>query len=99
MQGLQPGVLRGVAALAGHVDDQQDLAGVGLQRSVLAVDVFERDVINRGIGKGGHGNKGEQGGEQAFHGLASNAAGGAAVAAHLRGLILRPSSPARCRAR
>jgi hypothetical protein len=58
LDGLEALVLRCEAALGCHVDDEQHLALVGLERGVLAVDVLQRDVV-KGIGLGegqlGHG--------------------------------------------
>ena len=42
-------VLRRVAALGGHVDDEQHFARIGLEGCSLAVDVLDRQVVN-GIG-------------------------------------------------
>src|SRR5262249_20803789 len=45
VQGLQALVLRGEAALAGHVDDQQHLAGVVTQVPGTAVGGLDAEVV------------------------------------------------------
>ena len=45
--GFERLVLGREAALGGDVDDEDDLALVCVERGVLAVDVLERDVIQR----------------------------------------------------
>ena len=58
VQGLELFVLLGIAALGGDIDDEHDFAFVGLQAGVLAIDVFERDLI-----QGASGGGAEEGGE------------------------------------
>ena len=50
VQLLEPGVLRGEAAFARDIDDQQRLAVEGAKRLGLAVDGFQRDVGGEGHG-------------------------------------------------
>lgn len=62
LEGFEAGVLRGVAALRCDIDDEDDFASVGFQRSVLAFGVFKRDVLQGG-GKSGGGGEGADGDE------------------------------------
>ena len=47
-------VLRSESALGSHVDDEKHLALISAQRSVLVVDVFDGDLVNR-LRVSGHG--------------------------------------------
>ncbi|MNC67474.1 hypothetical protein D3C75_1179750 [compost metagenome] len=50
IQLLQAGILGGKAALAGGVDDKQQLAGVLGQGNLFAADIFDRKIMNRHYG-------------------------------------------------
>ena len=57
---LEPLVLRGVAAVARGVDDQEHVALVGREVDVLAVDVLDGEVEHSGPGLLGNGRGGGQ---------------------------------------
>ena len=46
IQGLKAFVLWGQSAFAGHIDDEQHLAFVAVQRHIASVNVLDRDVID-----------------------------------------------------
>jgi len=50
VEGFEGGVLRGVSAVAGDIDQQQDLAVVFGERRCLPVDGLQREVIHRLFG-------------------------------------------------
>ena len=66
VEGLEFGVLLGVTAFGGDVDDEHDLAFVRLQGGVFALDVLQGVVVKAFGGEGGGRCKSEggEGGEQ-----------------------------------
>ena len=69
IQRLQLGVLRRVTALRSDVHDEQNLAFVFLQQGILAIDVLQRNVVERAGRRGGNDLQGQERGkgEQGFH--------------------------------
>ncbi len=45
-KGLEPGVLRGVTAFGGDVDDEGDLTFAGSKDTFFAINVLEGDFVN-----------------------------------------------------
>src|SRR6185312_2628153 len=49
---VEPGILRREAAMAGRVDDQQDLVLEGGERNLAAIEIGRGEIMKRGHGAG-----------------------------------------------